>query len=218
MQSQKSPQNSNVDKLNTSSEDIERLLEAYTKHQQLFLFTVAKYDLRVIFRPLTIAEQEGISKLHKVCMPFGIEDWIISNTVVYSSADIDQLSAGTATKVANTILKASSIKDDKDYRAMLNVKRNGESTLDFLVCATINKAYPTVNVYDMNYSQQTKLLAVAENMIGTKLMIGEENNKKKRRGPAVPDGYTSIGKSEILSPENADKPDFKSDNAAMMGL
>lgn len=218
MQNHQSQNNSNVDKLNTSSEETKRLLDAYKEHRQLFLFKLERYQLSLVFRPLTIAEIEAISKISKICTPFGIEDWVIDNCVLYSSINLDNMLAGVTSKTANAILKASSVQDDKAYRDLLNTQRSSAETLDFLVCATINKAYPTLNVYDCNYSQQTKLLALAESMLGTKIMIGEESNKRRRPGPRVPDGYSSISKGDILSPEAADKPDFAKDNAALEGL
>ena len=220
MQNQKNPYNFDIVSSIISFLDTKQLLDAHIEHKQLFLFKYNSYY--AVFRLLTIAELESIRGLAKLCNLFFIEDWITSHAVIFTSDILDNTIAGISSKLAKSIVKKSDSSDEKNYIALLEEQRSKTETLDMVTQSVINRVFPTINISNLTFVEKTRLLAVSELMLNTKISIGA--NKKTAKGPKARPGYSSIGgaaseeASRILSKENADKPDFAKDNEMLRGL
>lgn len=205
--SQKSQSNSNASLIQgISITDTKKLLDAYEEHGQLFLF---KYlDMSFVYRSLISSELDTIQKLTPILNTDGVDEWIVDRTLVWASRDPYTLVYGLMSTLSEKIIHSSTLTESR-YKSLIDEYRAKASTLDNVINTTIIKAYPTVDVRKLDMNTKVKLQSLAEQALNTQILFGDDANKK---GPKVPKGFSSISKSEILSKERADKPDFERDN------
>ncbi len=204
--------------LPTSSEEANKLLEAKIVFGQLFRFVTGHITL--IVRALTISESETIISLSDQLEDSHLHDWILKRTLIYCN-DVDYLmnntKAGVVASIADKIMLISNINTEDAFKKEIVAKRESINTLQTVIESFISKAFqslPPTTVKNLTQSQQLDYLCKAEALLGTKLEL--DKKPKRRRGPRIPDGYSSIGEApNITSREAADMPDFDADSRGM---
>ena len=202
-----------MNKLFSSYTYSKELFDAKKRFGQLLFFSIGSYQ--GIYRKLSIEEVE-LSTSFKEMPDCYVEDWILDQTRIMDTCDLDNIPAGYAEAIASSILAQSSISDEKEFFEILDGHRNGLSVKtvieDFI--ATAFKDLSTQDIRDMDQAKQLEFVARAENKLGVKIGVKPEN-----RGPRAAKGFESIGGEDVgidLSPAGADFPDFEKDNADMM--
>jgi len=196
-----------------SIDDSKKLLDAQERHGQLFSFT--SRGIKVIFRALLVSELETIQKLATVCNPDGIDEWTVDKTLVWSNCDVYLQVAGFIHVLAEHILKVSSM-DEATYKNLITSMRDNVSTLENMINATIVKVFPILDTKRLDMFTKVKYQAISEKVLNSEVLFGSDANNKKLPRPAP--GFSSVTKQQILSKENADKPDFDRDNAQLRNV
>ncbi len=177
---------------------------------QLFVFNIG--NEKYIFRPLTIVELEAVRSLLNTITECYIEDWILLQTYVCGTQDINFLITKEKflipKNISVKILEKSNISDESSLVTELNKSRDLANTIQETFESFISKAFPVLKPSDVkNFTtiQQLNLAAKAETMLGTQLNIGKPNIKKHLEKYRFAEGAEVLGVDDIVSPRVADK-------------
>lgn len=196
-----------------SAEAGKKLLSLHKEIGQFFYFR--HLHIEVLARPLTVAEVNTIEAMAETILGHIIHDWVCENSIIYCNIGLDQLlndeKAGYVKSIAESILSNSSLKGETDFLSLLTEKRNKIKQTDLYLENFVMTAFKNLTVKDLRsltIPGYTELLARAEEILGSPAL---DNGKKKKRGPIIPDGFTSIplSKEEILSKDSANIVDSK---------
>lgn len=189
-----------------------KLLDSQREFGQLFYFLIDGID--VVLRPLTTAETETVASIGDTVPEYILEDWLITNTLVYCSLGTDYIltdaKAGLAKALAGGLMVASNIQSEDEFKKELAEARS-KGSLSETIDAFIANAFKNMTRADLrNLTQKTQIryLVLAESLSGKQLEFGDQKKPGKKRS-----GNTAW----MLSKEAADKPDFERDNAALRG-
>lgn len=193
-----------------------RLLEARKRFERLFLFVVN--TKQIIFRPLTISECESIYSLSNYIEDYILDEWVVSQCILSDNIDylLNDAPAGAINSLANAIIKHSTISGIDEVASLLEREREEKNStagmLDSMV--KVGAGHMLQNTKDITYKQQIKYVAFSEEVLGKKLELVKSSSLPKGKSVKNMTPETAA----ILSKENADKPDFTKDNAALRNL
>ena len=197
-----------------------RLLDLRERNEQLFLYDYLGH--KYILRPLLISEIESIATIGPLTADYIIDDWIVAKTLLATTASreyIDDTSpAGVVSYLASSILGLSSPGDVAKMSQRLAEERAKLEGDQGIVNSTMLAG--TGNILGKNYKQitareQSKYLAIAENILGRKLEVQTVKQVKDKSGKAK---TLSPATSAILSKEAADRPNIDADNKMFRAL
>lgn len=175
-----------------------------------------KHNQYFVFRPLLVSECESLTNLSEKIDTHILDEWIVSKAILSKNKDylLNEAPAGLLSSLAGSVLKHSMPKDIKSMSDDLSKERElAETTnnlLDFMVKAGAGSLLS--NTKDITYKQQIQYAVFSEQVLGKKIefntAISNKNGKPKKISPET---------LAILSKNNAEKPDFAKDNAALKG-
>jgi hypothetical protein len=167
------------------------------QHGELIVFQInlRRGPATFVFRPLSALEFEGYLSIAEVD---DVAEDIISNSLVYpagteGTALIGEALPGIYESIALQIVAASGFSNPKEAKRMLNEGKMRARTFPAVVEMFICKAFPTYipeTVRKMTVSEQFKLVAMAEEMLGIEFPMKAFFGKPEVTSSAVPDAST----------------------------